>query len=94
MDMFSARDRQRLRDKVRDVAANIPESLNLKTVSRLRGAQLAPGVQGAYELRIGSGYRVGFLLLPESSTLKVYLAGTHDYANKNFLSALERRVGP
>ena len=91
--MFSARDQRRVISKVEDTAAGLPQSLELKTVSRLRGAQLPPGAQGAYELRIGRGYRVAFVLFAETQTLRVYLAGTHDYANRLFLSALESREG-
>jgi hypothetical protein len=91
--MFSGKDQRRIISKVEDTAAGLPHSLELKTVSRLRGARLPPGAQGAYELRIGRGYRVAFVLFAETGTLRVYLAGTHDYVNRLFLSALEGREG-
>ena len=91
--MFSARDQRRIISKVEYTAAGLPQSLELKTVSRLRGARLPQGAQGAYELRIGRGYRVAFMLFAETETLWVYLAGTHDYVKRLFLSALERRDG-
>ena len=90
-DMFTRRDQRRVIDKIESIAAGLPESLRLKVVSRLRGARLPPGAEGAYELRIGRGYRVAFVLFNDPDVLRVYLAGTHDYANRLFLTALERR---
>lgn len=89
--MFTPDSQRQLIRKVLFIAAGIPQSLELKTVSRLRGTHVPSTAQGAYELRIGSGYRAAFWLFPEEERLLVYLVGTHDYANRRFMSASRNR---
>jgi|TARA_Y100000294_G_C8401082_1_gene274818 mRNA-degrading endonuclease RelE of RelBE toxin-antitoxin system len=90
-EMFAARDQQRIRAKIKDIANNLPQSLGLNTVNILREAYVPATAQDAYEVRIGSGYRAAFWLFPEEERLLVYLAGTHDYANSRFITASRSR---
>jgi mRNA-degrading endonuclease RelE of RelBE toxin-antitoxin system len=90
-DMFSAKDQRRIRTKIKHIANNIPHSLELKTVSRLEGANLPAAAQDAYEVKIGRGYRAAFWFFLEEEKLTVYLVGTHDYTNSRFLSASDSR---
>ena len=88
--MFSKRDQRAIFAKLRHIAENLPSSLRLRTVNRLLGAILSEEGAEAYELRVGSGYRAAFVLFHARQLMLVYMVGTHDYANRNFLSGLSR----
>ena len=90
---FPLRERQRITRKIRHIADNVPESLKLRGVTYLKGAESALeriGGDAAYEVRIGYGYRAAFVLYNSEQLIRVYLAASHDYANELFLQALSR----
>ncbi|MCH8087524.1 MAG: hypothetical protein IIC81_06685 [Chloroflexi bacterium] len=91
LNVFSHKHRRALINKIRHVADNLPQSLRLKTVQPIRGAP-ADMAGRLFELDVGSGPRVAFVLYEEQKLLVVYLIGTHDYAKANYLRAAERRL--
>ena len=90
-DMFSKKDQRVITRKLSKIAAGIPDTLKLKTVTQLTGASLPEDNAEAFELRIGSGHRAAFVLYHDYRLMLVYMTGTHDYANRLFLEALETR---
>lgn len=90
--VFDRRFRTTIISKVTHIALNLPTSLRLRTIQRIRG-QEALGYAGIlFELDVGSGPRVAFRLDEDREMLIVYLVGTHDYCRENYLRAAENRL--
>ena len=90
--VFDRRFRKAIINKVEHIAQNLPTSLTLRTIQRIRG-QAALGFIGTlFELDVGSGPRVAFRLDEERELLMVYLVGNHDYCRDNYLRAAEDRL--
>ena len=90
--VFSHRFQRTIISKVTNVAQNLPTSLNLRTIQRIRGQQTL-GFEGTlFELDVGAGPRVAFRLDEERELLIVYLVGNHDYCRDNYLRAAENRL--
>ncbi len=89
---FSDKHRRMFVRKVRLVVDNLPQSLRLRSVQPVRGAEDL-GLPGRlYELDVGSGFRVAIMVNEEQQTAIVYLAGDHDYCKANYLKAADRRL--
>jgi mRNA-degrading endonuclease RelE of RelBE toxin-antitoxin system len=92
MKVFSKDFQKAIRHKVEHVANNIPSSLKLRSVQPIRDQEQISVGGTLYELDIGSGPRVAFVVDNETSTLTVYMVGTHDYAYSNYLKLALKRL--
>ena len=61
LKVFSKKHRLAILNKIRNVAANLPQSLSLKTVQPIRGAPVRETGR-LFELDVGSGPRAAFAL--------------------------------
>jgi mRNA-degrading endonuclease RelE of RelBE toxin-antitoxin system len=89
---FSTRFQRTIIRKVEHIAQNLPSSLRLKGVQRIRGQETLQISARLFELDVGSGPRVAFALYDNRELLTVYLVGTHDYAKVNYLRAATERL--
>ena len=89
---FSRRFQSTIINKVTNIADNVPTSLRLRSVQIIRGQETLRLNGVLYELDVGSGPRVAFLLDVERERLIVYLVGTHDYCKENYLAAAADRL--
>jgi mRNA-degrading endonuclease RelE of RelBE toxin-antitoxin system len=89
---FSVPFRKTIKRKVEHIAANIPVSLRLGTVTPV-GGQEALGISGnLYELDIAHGAKVAFLIEDDKKVLTVYMVGKHNYAYSNYLTLASERL--
>jgi hypothetical protein len=70
----------------------VSHALRLRTVQPVRGQEHLRIPGRLFELDIGSGIRVAFVLYDDRESLVVYMVGTHDYAKANYLKAAEERL--
>jgi len=92
--LFSKREQAALLRKIAQVVAGFPQSLLLKTVTPIRGAdQYLSGNKVAIEIRVGSGNRAAVVVDNDAELATVYMVGKHDYAYTHYLSALDERLG-
>ena len=89
---FSKKFKITIRDKVKNVAANWPNSRNLRTIVRVRGQEALGYLDNVFELKVGSGPRVAFVVDEEQQLFRIYMVGTHEYCKDNYLKALRQRV--
>ena len=84
--------RRMILDKLKKVAGNLPQSLNMKTVEPVRGSDRL-GLPGRFfKLEVTSGYRAAFVLYDDTQLMTVYLVGNHDYAKKFYTKAAVQRL--
>lgn len=89
---FATRFKRTIRDKIKYIAENWPESSKLRTVSQIAGQGNLGYSGNVFELRIGSGARLAFIVYEQEQLFIVYLLGTHDYCKSNYLKALQTRT--
>ena len=89
---FSKRFKHVIIRKVEHIAQNLPSSLRLKGIQRVRGQERLQISGRLFELDVGAGPRVAFALYDDLQLLVVYLVGTHDYAKANYLRAAAERL--
>ena len=88
---FSKHFQDSILTKVDHIAANLPTSLSLRGVQPIRDQEELELTGRLFELDVGSGPQVAFVLYDDIQLLLVYLVGTHDYAKSNYIrAALER----
>lgn len=94
LKVFPKRFRFTIKRKVEKIASNIPDTLKLRSVRPVR-RQEELGIKGhLYELDVGSGPRVAFVVYEDRHLLIVYMVGTHDYAYAHYLTLAAGRLGP
>lgn len=90
--VFSLRFRKAIKHKVEKIANNIPVSLNLQTVTPVKGQDTIAVKGTLYELDIASGAKVAFSIEDDKKLLTVYMVGKHDYAYLNYLKLASERL--
>jgi mRNA-degrading endonuclease RelE of RelBE toxin-antitoxin system len=89
---FSVPFKKTIKRKVEHIAANIPVSLRLETVTLIAG-QDTLGINGnLYELDVAHGAKVAFLIEDNKKLLTVYMVGKHNYAYSNYLRLASERL--
>ena len=91
---FSKRFQDSIIRKVDHIAANLPNSLTLRSVQPVKGQEVLKQNGQLFEMDIGSGPRAAFALYDAPKRMIVYLVGPRDYAKANYLRvAAERLTG-
>jgi hypothetical protein len=89
--VFSKKHQRGIMKKVLHFSSNLPASLGLRSVQRIRGPSLPHGLT-ALERDIGAGPRAALVVGDTQRLVTVYIVGTHDYAMNHYLRALDERI--
>lgn len=92
MQLFSKRFQRIIRDKIKKVADSLPVSLRLNSVQPIRNQEELGFRDELYELDVGKGPRVAFVLYRDRQLMVIYMIGTHDYAMQNYLKLASERL--